>query len=962
MDAGRAGGGVADLILFERDDELAVIERAGDAVAAGAGACLLISGRAGVGKTALVRMVRLAAEVRGFATLRAGGAELEREFAFGVARQLFEPALAHLGDEREDLLGGAAAGAASIVGAGSAGSPSGPSDDGFATLHSLYWLAVGLADRGPLAILVDDAHLADGPSLRFLSYLARRLEGHPILLAVASRPQASRAVAAPLEELGASPAASLITPAPLAPAGVGSLIAGELGREPEPAFSEACHGATGGNPFLLRELAKTVAAERMEPTEANAAMVARLGPASVSRAVLARLAELGPETVGLARAVAVLGGRAEVRDAAALAELDDPSAAAAADRLVEAAIFERGRPVEFVHAIVRQAIYEDIGPGEGARAHGRATRVLGERHAEPERIATHLLETEPAGDAWAYERLVEAADRALAHGAPAIAIDFLRRALGEPAPEAERPAMLARLGSLEVRAGRRAGIPRLRDAHRAAADPVARAEVARELGGALIFSGHATEAASMLLAAIEELDASPSPDLELSARLESLLLAAGVVTSGGHEIARRRYEAIERRIRALPESAARLVSAPLALERVTCGGTAALGVHLARRALGEGRLLAEEGPESPVTFVAIAALLWSDHGAEAEEAMGAAIGRIQAEGSARGLALTLPSRALVRLRRGALADAEADARMALELGGETGGWLIFRMIGAAVLTTVLLERGDLDGAAEVIEAIEQVPRDPDAVLTQPLREAQARLRLARGEPERALTVLLACEERERSWGIRSVVPIPWRSHAALTRLALGEPDEALRLATDELELARLFGAPRPIGVALRTAGLVEGGEAGVRRIAEAAEVLAGSSDRLEHARTLVELGAAIRRAGRKSDARGPLGEGLDAARGCGATALVEHAYEELRATGARPRKILYSGVEALTPSERRVATMAAEGMSNREIAQALYVTPKTVEVHLSHCYRKLEIASRRELPRALADAPAPSGA
>ena len=953
-DATEAIGLAGDPVLLERESELAEIERACGVVEGGEGACILITAPGGLGKTELIARARSAAGERSMATLWAGGAELEREFAFGVARQLFEPVLARLADdERAEVLSGAAAGALSVLG-GTSAEPAADSD-GFATLHSLYWLALGLADRGPLVLLVDDAHLADVPSLRFLAFLARRLEGHPILLAVASRPQPSRAASAALDELRASPASTLLSPEPLAPASAAGFLAAQLGRDPEPEFADACHTATGGNPFLLGELAKTIASEGMEAADSNAGMVTRLGPASVSRAVLARLAALGPDTVALARAVAVLGRRTEIRDAAALAGLGEAAASSAADQLVEAGVLERGRPLQFVHAIVRHAIYEDIAPGERAEAHARAARVLGERHAEPERIATHLLACEPAADPWAYEQLLEVADRALAQGAPPIAIQFLRRALDEPPPRGERPGLLARLGSIEVRAGRQAGVPRLRDAHGAAPDARSRAEVARELGGALIFSGHATEAASLLTEAIEELESSSAPDTQLAARLESLLLAAGVVTSGGHHIAQRRYAEIEQRIGKLPEDAARLVSAPLALERVTCGGTAPLGVHLARRALGDGRLITEEGPESPLLFVAVAALLWSDRGAEAQEAINAAIGRIEATGSARGLALTLPSRALVRLRCGALAEAEADARMGLELGGEAGGWLVFRMIGAAVLATVLLERGDLSEAAEVLDAIDRVPRDPDAVLTQPLREAQARLRLARGEPERALGVLLACQERERSWRIRSVTPIPWRSHAAIARLALGEPAEALRLANDELRLAKLFDAPRPIGVAMRTVGLVEGGERGLQCLAEAAEVLEDSSDRLEYARALVELGAATRRGGRKADARGPLGDGLDLARACGATALAERAYEELRATGARPRKMLYTGVEALTPSERRVAAMAAEGMSNREIAQSLFVTPKTVEVHLSHCYRKLEISSRRELPRALGE-------
>jgi DNA-binding NarL/FixJ family response regulator len=160
-------------------------------------------------------------------------------------------------------------------------------------------------------------------------------------------------------------------------------------------------------------------------------------------------------------------------------------------------------------------------------------------------------------------------------------------------------------------------------------------------------------------------------------------------------------------------------------------------------------------------------------------------------------------------------------------------------------------------------------------------------------------------------------------------------------------------------------GLVEGGKAGIGLLHEAVEVLAGSEARLEHARALVELGAALRRANQRTEARERLGEGVDLARRVGALGLAERGNEEIAATGARPRKVLRTGLDALTASERRVAQLAAEGMTNKEIAQTLFVTSKTVEVHLSSAYRKLEISSRAQLDKALltpAQSPTPASA
>src|SRR5205085_811004 len=182
---------------------------------------------------------------------------------------------------------------------------------------------------------------------------------------------------------------------------------------------------------------------------------------------------------------------------------------------------------------------------------------------------------------------------------------------------------------------------------------------------------------------------------------------------------------------------------------------------------------------------------------------------------------------------------------------------------------------------------------------------------------------------------------------------LGQPQEARELVQEELELSRQWGAARNIGISLRALGLVEGGRTGDRLLREAVDVLTHSPARLEHARALVDLGAALRRANSRSEARQLLRQGIELAHQCGASALVTLANEELAATGAHARTILLSGLDALTASERRVAQMAAEDLSNKEIAQTLFVTVKTVEQHLGRVYRKLDIGSRRELGAAL---------
>jgi DNA-binding CsgD family transcriptional regulator len=212
---------------------------------------------------------------------------------------------------------------------------------------------------------------------------------------------------------------------------------------------------------------------------------------------------------------------------------------------------------------------------------------------------------------------------------------------------------------------------------------------------------------------------------------------------------------------------------------------------------------------------------------------------------------------------------------------------------------------------------------------------------------------LAAGEAVQSIGFENPAELVWRSQAALALLELERRDEALVLAAEEVELSRRWGAPGTLGSALHALGLVEGGEAGEEHLREALAVLADSPNRLEQARVQVALGAALRRSNSRSEARKHLRDALELAEWCGATSLYEQANDELAATGAHRRTVMLRGIDALTASEQRVAKMAAAGSSNKEIAQGLFVTVKTVEMHLSRVYRKLELGSRTELAGAL---------
>jgi DNA-binding CsgD family transcriptional regulator len=355
-----------------------------------------------------------------------------------------------------------------------------------------------------------------------------------------------------------------------------------------------------------------------------------------------------------------------------------------------------------------------------------------------------------------------------------------------------------------------------------------------------------------------------------------------------------------------------------------------------------------------------AALLWSLVTAErfdaVEKALEPMIAEVKRSGTARGLVASYSTLGVLKFRLGALPEADAAARVALRVLQE-GDFAPGLAFAATVLADVAVEAGELDEAQALIELLPQRGW-PAGVATVLVPAARGRLRLAQGRPQDALADFQTCADMFSPdlWGaeLRDVGYLHARAGAAQALLRLGDRERALELARAELEDVRVFGAPRALGIALRVAGLAQGGEAGLELLAESVARLADSPALLERARSLTDLGAALRRAGERAAAREPLADALELAARCGARPLAARAREELRATGARPRRAWRTGIEALTPSELRIVRLAADGRTNREIAHELYVTLKTVEGHLSRAYTKLRIERRSQLPEALA--------
>jgi DNA-binding CsgD family transcriptional regulator len=942
--------------LLEREQPLRQVAALVHAAREGKGAIVAILGAPGEGKTALLEESCRIAGAAGMAVCRARCSELEQAFALGVARQLLEPPVRALDPQlRAGLLDGPAGLAASPLDIDAAR----PGERSLATLHGLYWLAAGLAEGQPLLLAIDDAHWADVATLQWLGYLARRIAGLPLLVAIATRPLAPDAREGPLVDLMDERLLTLLRIGALSEEAVATLAEGVLGQSPHARFAAELHRVTGGNPFSVNEVLGELARAGATPSVELAKGLQGRAPEALQRDVRRRIARLGEPASAAARALAILGERATAREVALLGELDPNAAADALDALALEGVLSAGAPLAFAHPLLRAAVYDALPARRRARLHARAAALLIEDGASAETVAAQLLRSDPEGNAASVKSLRAAAADAMRRGAPQQALAHLTRALAEPPSARERAQLLAELAGAEMLLRSPAAIGHLREAVEQGADPVERARLRWLLSDALFFANEWDAALAQLELALEELG---ERDLDLALRLEGRLLTfatldARAVLAGRARPARsaedEHVEHLQRRAEAAAGVAgARPARLNLALLLAVRARPVAEIEALIDGGLDHGRFLECESSEAiEATYGAFALVLIDDLSAALRHT-DAMLADAAARGSVLGFLAGSTFRALANLRGGALAQAEADAAPALELALEHG--LNFTIpFTAAYLALILLERGRAAEAAELLVPIAIGPELAGTPAGVTLLEARARVRQACGEPAPAVEDLRACGEACELLGVLNPNVVAWRSQLALA-LRTEAPLQARELVARELALARAAGVARGVGVALRASAALATGEERERLLGESVAALASCPARLELAGALIDLGAHLRREGRRASAREPLRRGLEMAHEARAEPLAERAREELLASGARPRRPWLTGVDALTPSELRVARLAAAGASNPEIAQALFVTTQTVKGHLSNVYRKLAISARAELADALA--------
>jgi DNA-binding CsgD family transcriptional regulator len=907
--------------LLEREHELAAIRALLDR---GTGA-LLLEGPAGIGKTRLLDAACEAASPEP-PVARARGGEFERDLAYGVVRQLFAPLVERLPTaERDQVLAGPRALARRAL--DPAGEPADPGPVREAVTH----LALSLAGRRRLLIVVDDLHWADEASLLWMLHLVRRIDGAPVAVVAARRtdePGQSRA----LDAIAAEAGVERVEPAPLTPEGVARLL---RQARPEDAAPEAgrWHELTGGNPFLLHELLTAGEADRGAPA-----------PAGVVESVRRRLARLPADAAGFARALSVLERAAKIDDAARLAGITE--AGPAVDALVACGLVTHRAELEFVHPLVRRAIYDDLAPGERSVQHERAARLLAQR-GDVEQAAAHLLLSGRAPDAEAIDVLRGAARLANARGAPDLAARALRSALTGRELGTRRAALLGELGLAELRALDPAGFEHLHEGIGASDDVREAARLAVPTARALTVLWRHREAVDLLEPVLARL---PADEVHLRRALEGELLATGSADTQTLPIARQRL------VETLAREGSNPVDDPVAWG-IRAMASAAAGVEreesarIARLAIDGGRF--GDGFASGLPYPSMA-LLWAGEVGAAQSAWEAALDRANRAGSALEAALARCYLAVCANARGEFTRAERHAGTALNALIEAG--VPAGPNPLAPLADALIARGAAGDALSMFEK-HLDPRTATSVSFPLVLFSRGRARIAMGDGG-GVDEVLEAGRRLVAQGAMNPAVAPWRSVAGVALAARGEAGRARDLVHEELAAASAFGAPIGVGAALAGTAAVSIAESEPHRALEnareAVRTLEPTAARGALADGLACEGRALAAVGKRVEARRPLRLALDLAHRLGAAPLAERVRAELVATGARPRRAALSGPAALTPRERRVAKLAAEGRSSREIADQLVVSVRTVDLHLNSVYRKLGIDGRADLARALA--------
>ncbi|MBO0656045.1 AAA family ATPase [Streptomyces triculaminicus] len=822
--------------------------------------------------------------------------------------------------------------------------------DPYAAHRRLYGHVSALLADGPLAFVLDDAQWCAEATLRRLDFVLRRAAARPLFLLLSQRTDCGGPGAGVLAEMLGQGRCTLMELGPLDDAATARLVTYALGEHPDDRFVRRCADVTGGNPQLLHRLLASLRGSGVRPDAAGAHHVAAAAEGAVASSVPDRLAGRPRHVRQIARALAVLG-RADPDLLSVVCEVSGHRTRAALEILRRAEVVtpgEAGAP-GVMHAPVRAAVLADLPPAELRHLRVRAARLLNDAGRPAAEVADQLVPLERLDEPWMLPVLREAAAGARWRGTTEAAVRYLRRALDAGPDDAQRREIRLELARAAAPLSPTTALRHLRQALDASTGPRERAPIAVEYGMAALGTPGAPDAVRALAHVLDELpgDSDRTPaGRELRTSVRAALLVTAVNDKAAMAGVRERAAAwpvpdgdtpAERRLLSV-------LSAFAALE----GAPAVRAAELARRALR----VEEAAPAGWWVFGSSLVLGLADEVDEALAGLERSLRDTRARHEPWMHVSALAARSLTLHDTGRVDAAVRDARAAVDAAARSE-----RTTGSAMphiaLGTALLTQGRTEEAAAALARI--VHRDTERHIWEwhHYLYAQGRVRRELGDHEGALDLWLRCGRSLDEARVANPVLAPWWLPAAATLARLGRAGEARDIVERVTPSLRRWGTPRALGTGLMAAAAAATGRARLDLLAEAAGILARSPARLEHTKAAYLLGRCLLAQGDARAARRHLRQAIEVATRCGYQALGAAARAALVTAGGRMPQLAASPLDTLTGSERRIAALAQGGVTNKAIAEALFITPRTVETHLTNVYRKLAVRGRTDLPGGL---------
>lgn len=936
-------------MLLARRSELELAHAALRRAQAGNGALVLISGPLGGGKSALLDAVHELAAAAGSRSLRASATLTERDYAFGVVHQLLEPALRRAPARSVErwMAGAARYARPALAGDPLAGHP--PDSDAAAETQlcagddtvsqGITALVESMSRDRLLVLLVDDLQWGDPASLHWLGHLVKRLPKARILLVCTVR---SGDLLAEQPSVGEVVAQSTHT---LRLKGFDldnsrRFVLRHWDEPPDEEFVVACHNASAGNPLFLASIVEEAVQRGLQPTADDAALATRLRPELLRQRLLVCLEAQSDQVRRVARAIAVLGESAHLETVGRLAGLAAGQRDHALRALSELGLTKDRWPPRFVHSAMRDMVKEGMPLPERVNLHNLAAELLYHDGRPAEEVAEQLMATTAPLDPWATQALRMAASDALRAGGPQAAARYLRRALLGSPQGILRARLLVDLATSERSYAPAAAMRHISQAVPLLDSALDRAEAVARLAPSVRASTMPPVTELLRQIARELFPACSGPENELALRLEARLRQTSLTDP--EQLA----DSVQRLHDLGHDPAMGTAAQRELLATLLTASMIANALPAAEVARLCGQILEREPASLSHVHTALPLVVTNLVVADSLQSLVPWLDRARQAGAREQTRMELAQihneLALVAHARGNLAEARALAIQAFELtSGDSGEVMI---VTAMSLTVVAAQLRDRKLADRLLAHRYRVAEEPYlwALLTM-----LKGMMVEESDPRSALEYFLKAGNCLEQFHWRNPALIPWASCAALMHHHLGEHQQAAELSEQEVARATTWGAAAALGRSLIVNGQVTDGPPGVAVLRDAVDVLETSANRFELGKSLLALGERLGPA--SSEGYAALRRAQTLGVQCGAAVLVKKASQALGEArlGPAPTRSL------LTPAERKVAQLAASGLTNQAIAEELSISCRAVEKHLTKCYRKMSIKGRSFLGAAL---------